>query len=351
MNSRVFQLLAVLMVVAICASGAMAAVANGPHSHIALKSGHHSAAVTPNPGPPPNAGLYGISAYFAAESLNQPGNAWTGPYPGLGTSASPNDLWPCFGADTLSGTDCLYIGSTGTSDPASLDAEVVIGDPSYTWYLSANTATTQPYGCDSTGVGPNNIHPCLQIENFYEDNSGDTTDDLLFMVTATQSGGTIYASGTQDYGPNPYGDLDPAGTIVFYEDAVFGIPNGGAENNLGPCFLSYNYPSNVTGGGYATFEGLANTFEGYWGIGGTKIGVAGAVTCVAPAPGAAAVTITTQLAAPTWAKETTAAKCTLAGVYSGATMPLGLNSSSPYCYTVKYKAKYTLTQKFNVWFR
>lgn len=344
MNSRVFQLLAVLVVVVICVSGAMAAAASGPHSHIALKP-NHSAAVHGNYGPAPTANLYGVAAFFAAESLNQPGNAWSGPYPALSTSiAYPNDLWPCFGGDTAQ-PDCLYIGyGAGTvENEPSLPAEVVIGDPNYTWYLTANTATSQPYGCNATTVAET-YHMCTQATNFYEDDSNDTTDDLLFSIEVTQGTSIVYASGTQDYGTNPYGGLDPAGTIVFYEDMVFGIPNGGTANPDGPCFASYNYPSNTAGPG-ANYQGLANTFEGYFGVEGPSAGKAATVTCVAPVAGAATVTIITELAEPTWKPVKVLADC------PASTMDGPPNSSSPYCYTVSYKAKHTLTQKFNVWFR
>lgn len=298
----------------------------------------------------PAANLYGVAAYFGAEPLNTEVcdsagtchnvNPWNGPYPGNGTTNVPNDFWPCFGNETAE-ADCTYVGETAgqvytPSSATSLPSEVVMGGPAYTFYLSANTATSQPYGCDATTTG-DTYHMCAQAINFYEDDSGDTADDLVWSIEVEQGTSIIYDSGTQDYGPNPYGSVSPAATIVFYEDLNFGIPNGGAPNADGPCFASYNYPSNTAGPG-GNYEGLANTFEGYFGISAGK-------TCVAPTSGLATVTITTKLVPEkTWAPENVLADC------PASTMGGPPNSSKPYCYKLTFGTPtHTLTQKFNIW--
>jgi hypothetical protein len=329
MNARLFKLC--MLIAALAAFLCTQAVAQ-PRSHIVVLS-KHAAGARPEAAGPPAANFYGISAYLATEPLNQPGNPWDGPYPGNGTTNVPNDLWPCFGGDGTAQPDCETIDGS-----SSLAGSIVLGSPSYTWFLSANTATTQPYGCDATSTG-DTYHMCTQANNFYEDDSGDTSDDLIFTIEIEQGSDIIYDSGIQDYGPNPYGDIlaetGVAPVIVFYEDMVFGIPNGGDPNADGPCFQSYNYPSNVAGPG-ENYQGLANTFEGLFGISPGK-------DCVAPKAGLATVTITTELATPSWTGETKLSDC------PESTMDGPPNGSSPYCYTVKYTKKYEISQKFNIW--
>jgi hypothetical protein len=329
-----FPLVAVLAVVAVFAFTQQAQAATR-HLHVVVVP-QNPGDITPDVGAAPAANFYGLAAYLGTEPLNQPGNPWSGPYPGTTGATPPNDLWPCFGGSGTAQPDCEYIGSTGTSDPASLAGSVLIGAPTYTWYLQANTATTQPYGCDATTTG-DTYHMCAQAQNFYEDDSGDTTDELIFTIEVTQGSDVIYDSGTQDYGPNPYGAISPAPVIIFYEDLVFGIPNGGGETDTGPCFASYNYPSNVPGPGL-NYQGLVNTFGGLFGVTAKK-------TCVAPKAGLATVTITTELAKPTWTGENSLADC------PASTMGGPPNSSKPYCYEVKYTKVKSLSQKFNIWFR
>jgi len=340
------QCLVLALVVAVCFGQPLFAAER--HFHVAVIPGsHHSEASTG-----PAAGLYGISAYFGAEPLNAPVgtanvNPWSGPYPGTTSATPPNDLWPCFGDNTAQ-PDCTYIGETAgevysPSTATSLPQQIVLGSPSYTWYLSANTATSQPYGCDAT-TASDTFHMCAQAINWYQDNSGDTTDELLWSIEVEQGTKIIYDSGTQDYGPNPYGGYlaatGVAPVIVFYEDLTFGLAgHSGASNVDGPCFQSYNYPSTVNGDPAGTYEGLVNTFGGLFGVTAGK-------TCVAPTSGLATVTITTWLAPATWTGVTVKSKC------NAATMGAPPNSSSPYCYTVKYgtaaKAN-VVSQKFTIW--
>jgi len=343
MNPRLFKLCVVIAALAVflCTQ----AQAANRHQHIAVIS---QGSASPDLGPAPAANLYGIAAYFSQTPLNAEvcttsgctnENPFNGPYPGTDTSvAAPNDFWPCFGDNTAQ-PDCLYIGpSAGYTYPSgatSLPTSVVLGSPAYTWYLSANTASDQTYGCDATATA-DTFHMCTQAINFYEDDSGDSTDELIWSIEVTQGTSIIYDSGIQDYGVNPYGALT-APTIVFYEDLVFGIPNGGAVNNDGPCFQSYNYPSNTAGPG-GNYQGLANTFGGVFGITPKK-------TCVAPKAGAATVTITTELAKPTWKGVTVKADC------PASTMDGPPNATSPYCYTVTYTKVKELSQKFTIWFR
>jgi len=340
---KILQCLVVALVFALC-FGQLSFAATR-HFHVAVIPGHHSDAG-------PAAGLYGVAAFFGEEPLNQNVNSagvengpgatnydpWDFVFPG--TAGATPDVWPCFGGGSFgtadSNPDCQYIGSSSSAAAVSLPAETVVGAPAYTWYLTASTANSQPFGCDATTTGDVN-HFCAQAINYYEDDSGDSTDDLLWSIVVTQGTNIIYDSGIQDYGTNPYGGLSPAATIVFYEDLNFGLQGGtGALSNDGPCFQSYNYPPN-NAGGLATYGGEVNTF-------GAVFGITAGKTCVAPTAGPATVTITTELATPTWTPVTKASKC---NATTGS-----VNTSSPYCYTVKYatpvKAN-VVSQKFPIW--
>jgi hypothetical protein len=348
MNSRLFKLCVVIA--ALAAFLCTPAFAAKNHSHIAVVSKHAF-----GPEGAPAANLYGIAAYFGAEPLNAPlcdtagtcdnVDPWNYTYPG-GTVTSP-DLWPCFGDNTAQ-PDCTYVGSapgqvygSGADTATSLPQTIVLGAPSYTWFLSANTATSQPYGCDASTASDIN-HFCAQAINFYEDDSGDTADDLVWEMVVTQGTKTIYDSGTQDYGPNPYGGLlaadNVAPVIVFFEDVDFGLGGGtGALSDNGPCFQTYYYPSTVAGAPSGNYNGEINTF-------GALFGIAGKATCSAPTSGAATVTITTELLPATWNPVTKLADC------NTATMGGPANGKSPYCYTVKYgKATHSVSQKFTIW--
>jgi hypothetical protein len=344
--------------VALIVSGPQAFAETKVH-HWHVVNGPHAETV----GPAPTANLYGAGAFFTNTPLNQAavtgaggsptnsGNPWNGPWPGTNypVGVSP-DLWPCFGADTANGGDCLTIDGAGNGF-GSYPGEVVLGTPSYTWYLDANTATAQPYGCNATAAA-DEFHFCAQAVNFYEDDSNDTTDDLLWSMTVTQvQGGTtkyLYDSGTQDYGANPYGGLLAANgvapVVVFYEDLNLGLLGGTGsdtngtypEGNIGPCFASYNYPINNAPNAFV--YGQYNTFGANWGIAGGK-------DCVAPEPGLATVTITTELETPTFKELTN----TTAKPHNCPGEPVGGT-----CYTVTYKAlvpAISAKQSFNIWLR
>ena len=112
------------------------------------------------------------------------------------------DEWPCFGG----GTDCSTIAPGG----------VVIGTPAYTWSLAA---------CD--GNNPN-ATACGQIFWFYEDDTGDNTDDLIVSLIVKQGTHFILDTGKFDFGPNPF----PAGSIIIiYDDTAFGTLGQTGKNN------------------------------------------------------------------------------------------------------------------------
>ncbi len=108
-----------------------------------------------------------------------------------------NDEWPCFPNQNANGADCSTISAGG----------VVIGQPAFTQSLSA---------CDAnTGTSTN----CGQFFSFYEDDTGDNTDDLVVSIVVKQGKNYILDTGIVNLGINPF----PAGSIVvIYDDAAFG---------------------------------------------------------------------------------------------------------------------------------
>ena len=108
-----------------------------------------------------------------------------------------NDEWPCFPNQNANGADCSTIATGG----------VVVGQPPFTQSLSA---------CDANSASSAN---CGQIFWFYEDDTGDTTDDLVISVVIKQGKNYILDTGAYDFGPNPF----PAGSVVvIYDDTAFG---------------------------------------------------------------------------------------------------------------------------------
>ena len=171
-----------------------------------------------------------------------------------------------------------------------------IGIPQYVWSFSA---------CDGTS----NLNPCGQTETWYEDDSGDTTDDLIYAITATQvqSGKTVYVadSGVVDFaGPNPFGGASPPADVVIYGDQNFGTGGATGKNN-GNCSANFNYP--------VSWPTITYPYV-----------VAANKTCVNPLPGLVTITALTELAHPTY-------------TVHGSTA------------TVKFTVIKKLTQKWTIW--
>jgi hypothetical protein len=239
------------------------------------------------------AGLYATEQAFVANPLSL-GTGTPGAFNSDGT-----ELWPCFGDSTTANVDCPSIGDPSQTFP---DNAVAVGGPSYSWPLSA---------CNQNS---DTVIACGQIDSWYEDDSGDTTDDLTYLVTVTQvqSGKTVYIadSGVVDFGANPFGG--PGENIIIYGDQGFGTIGDATGPNNGNCDADFNYPL-PTG---------ANPGEVYV-IQANK-------TCVPPIAGVATITSTTEVATPHYAKKTTATACA--------------PSPAP-CYTVTFTKKYSVIEK------
>jgi len=229
------------------------------------------------------ADLYALEQAFTATAASFPLNS------------DGSELWPCFGFSI--NLDCPNIGDPSQTFP---DGGVAVGSPAYLWSLPAcnqNSAT---------------VPPCGEIATWYEDDSGDTADDLTYLVTVTQvqSGKTVYIadSGIVDFGPNFGGS---GADILIYSDQGFGTLGDAAGPNNGDCETDLNYPSK-TDPNTSLFVIQANK------------------TCVPPIEGVATITATTEVATPHYAKKTTATACA----------PTALP-----CYTVTYTKKYSVIQK------
>ncbi|MGB8012981.1 MAG: hypothetical protein WCF68_15315 [Terriglobales bacterium] len=120
--------------------------------------------------------------------------------------------WPCFpNPANPNYADCSSIATGG----------VVIGTPAFTQSLTS---------CDDS---TSTISDCGQIFWFYEDDTGDTTDDLIVTI-AVKQGKNYIMDVVYDFGPNPY----PAGSVVIISDnTAFGTLGETGPGN-GFCYYS-----------------------------------------------------------------------------------------------------------------
>jgi hypothetical protein len=182
-KSRMFQLLAVLAVIAFVICGQPATAQNQHHIQARVLPATHADNMQPLKASKEKAVLEQLMSGFGVLP----------PVDGNG-----NDEWPCFpGSDNPNAADCSQIATGG----------VVLGQPAYTQSLSA---------CDGdTESSPN----CGQIFWFYEDDTGDNQDDLVVSIVVKQGVDYILDTGAFDFGPNPF----PAGSVVvIYDDTAFG---------------------------------------------------------------------------------------------------------------------------------
>ena len=135
---------------------------------------------------------------------------------GFGTlppkDGSGDDEWPCVpNSANPNYPDCSNIAPGG----------IVIGVPGFTQSLSA---------CDDS---TSTISYCGQIFWFYEDETGDSTDDLIITIAAKQ-GKNYIADVVYNFGPNPY----TAGSVVIIsDDTAFGTLGESGPSN-GFCYYS-----------------------------------------------------------------------------------------------------------------
>jgi len=277
MKSRLFMMVGSLAWVA---STQLAAGEGKPHFQIKVVPRRQNRAVSPDTNAPPTANLYGLEAGFTATA-----------YPAENSDLT--DLWPCLGDSTTPNLDCAVIGDPTVTFPTG---GVALGAPQYVWSLAACDGTT-----NGSSVGGSPIYvACGQTETWYEDDTGDSTDDVVYKVVVTQGSGatatTLADSGLVDFGPNIYGGLTPPADVVIYADQNFGALGETGQNN-GNCMPDTNYPTSLPPTLY-------------------PIITAADKTCVDPAPGLTTITATTEVATPTWTKKGKKFSVTYAVKYS-----------------------------------
>ncbi len=286
--SRRFQVFAAI--VAVCACNQ---IANAQYQHM-----HWIPGPPRTPKVPPAHGLYGVSQAFVHSSWSNdpPTNTWT-------NNSDGSELWPCF-----SGVDCPTIGNPSISLP---NWGLVTGAPSFTWSLAecngTTNGTTVPYTLGETWNWTEingNYVPCGQINSFYQDFTGDTTDEVLWRAVVTQGRNVIADTGIEDWGPNPWGATGACCILLSWQDFNFGTLGDPTGPNNGNCVPNYNYPTSGPPTSYPVIT-------------------AGDHTCVDPVAGLATILVTTEIATPKW------------------------TCSSGTC-TVTYKRVYALNQQWNI---
>jgi hypothetical protein len=293
-----------LMPLALCLSTGTAVAQGANHPSIRFMSapGDNGAART---------GAHALKPFFKGLQA-----AFTQAYPVIGANADGTDLWPCVSGSTAN-PDCPTLGNPVIQFPR--DA-VVTGFPGFGFALQNTPGLGNGTGCDAlvNGTGPQGTpyKPCAQITTWYDDNTNDSTDDLLWRIEVTQGGNIIYASGTIDFGPAGPNVKYPV-HVVLSNDANLGYwPGAGTGPNNGNCSKDIFYP-------------LANpAFPGGF------YEVAAGKSCVRPHAGPAQVTEVTLLATPAYAQVSGNA-CTGKGV------------ASP-CYVVKWTRTQEIRQNFTV---
>lgn len=302
-KSRAFQVIACVAIVVLTVCGQQAlAQDNQPHFQIKLvpRANPDGSGAKPEAGPA--AGLYGLTAAF------------TQGYPTIGVNTDHTDLWPCFGS-AAGNPDCATIGSPTIT---FLAGGVALGAPAYVWLLS--NPGSNGYGCnsDTNGTSTTSYLPCGQTETFYEDDSGDSTDDLTYSIVVTQGANTLVDSGIVDFGPNTFGGLTPPADVIIYGDQNFGTwPGAGSGPNNGNCTANFNYP--LASDPPTVFPYIIQANK----------------TCKDPVAGAATLTAVTEVATPKYTKQTKASACA---------------PNQPPCWTVKYTKRHSLTQKWTIFF-
>ena len=162
-------------------------------------------------------------------------------------NADGSDVWPCLGHATPNG-NCPTVGNPVVPLPPGA---FVSGFPAYSWALNNDDifghGVGNGVGCDafvngSTGIAPSQYKVCGQIATFYEDDTGDFTNDLLQRVLVTQGPDVIFDSGLVDFGAVGPGFDFPIDVILWY-DVNFGYwPGAHKGPNNANCSPDINYP-------------------------------------------------------------------------------------------------------------
>jgi hypothetical protein len=249
--------------------------------------------------------------------------AFTQTYPTIGANSDGTDIWPCTGGSSATGPDpdCPTIGSPTILFPSNATA---IGNPAFIWKLKNTPGYGNGQGCDALVNGTGHLGvpylPCGQVETWYEDDSNDTTDDMLYSMSIVQGPRVLYATGTVDFGTNVEASTTPPSDVIIYNPLNLGFGPGDGPStgpNNGNCNPNFNYPLAAPSNPGEPFLIAANK------------------TCVEPTPGPATIIVTTALGTPIYTKAT-GTTCTTQGV------------ASP-CYTVEWTKKHEICQVWDIW--
>ena len=239
-------------------------------------------------------------------------------FPVIGANADGSDLRPCLG-HTTGNPDCPVVGDPSVQLPRG---GAVLGFPSAIWSLASGPGAVNGVGCDAfsngtTGAQPTQYRPCAQLDTWFEDNTNDSTDDLLQRITVTQGSRVIYDSGTVDYGPA--GPIKFPVNVLLSTDVNFGFwPGAALGPNNGNCSPDTGYPLSAP----------TNP--------GTIYVVAASRTCEQPVTGKVRFFTVTMLATPKYS-QASADVCSAKGV------------SSP-CFTVTWTKRHEIHQDFEAFF-
>lgn len=256
----------------------------------------------------PALNLYSIQASF------------TDDYPVIGANSDGSNLWPCLqhyhGGDG-SNVNCPTLGNPSLPSPK---IGVVLGKPGYSWPLQNSAGRGNGFGCDAltngtTGVLPSQYTPCGLVATWFEDATGDSTDDLIYRIVVRQGSSVIYDSGIVNFGPAGPTVTYPV-DVILTSDSNFGYwPGASLGPNNGNCSPAISYPLSAP----------AN--PGFYVTASNK-------TCAEPVSGQASVNTWTALGTPEYTKVAGSA-CTSQGV------------ASP-CYTVEWDKKYQIKQDWTI---
>ena len=305
MNSRLLQLLALSAIVALFICGQQALAQSEPHHYQAVVIQRENPEAGPAINPPPAKNLYPVSQVFVGSPFTSHD---------MTTNSDGTEIWPCFGAKSPGNPDCPNVGKPAQLLPPNA---AVLGVSSFTWPLANATGVV---GCDQSTT--TDTKPCGQTNTWYEDNTLDKTDDLVYTIDATQvqSGKmvTVAHSGTVDLvSPNPFGSATGQDVVIF-GDQGFGTIGISTGPNNGECSGDVNYPLTAPKNPGTTYVIASNQ------------------TCKNPIAGLVTLTATTELNTPTYHKQTSKAMC---------------GTVTPPCYTVTYTKKYSTTQKWAIWLK
>ena len=304
MSCRLVQVLTLVAIVALFTCEQQVLAQSEPHHQYQAVVVSQEQSEIEATNSPPAKNLYPVAQVF----VGSPFTSTVTP-----TNSDKSELWPCFGAASPGNPDCPSVGKPSQLLPANA---AVLGIPAYTWPFANATGIV---GCDQSTTA--DTKPCGQTNTWYEDDTLDATDNLIYVVVATQlQSGTVKTlsdSGIVDFGPNPFGTKTGQNVVVL-GDQGFGTIGVPAGPNNGECLASFNYP----------LTSPVNPGQPY--------GIAANKTCVNPIPGLVTLTATTELATPTYHKQTTKTAC---------------GKVTPPCYTVTYTKKYSTTQKWNVFLK